>query len=211
MSIIGAIADLFRAKPPTARQPNAQPNAQPSGGQKAFTLKDLVAAAQQAATAVNTRADWLWQQSQARGGRYLSLPVGSNIAMFNLTGIAQRIPAPQGVSYAALVKRAAKFDADYAAMVNGWGWAATPNSGQIDNMAGLQQIAAQLEADALQLSAMATAAQAAQPRGGSMHAPALSPAVRKMARKVAIQGVIDEVGPAKAFEVLGEDIWDAWE
>ena len=45
-----------------------------------------------------------------------------------------------------------------------------------------------------------------------------SPAVRKMtrkgmqmARKIAIKGIVDAYGPNKAFEMLGEDIWDAFD
>ena len=226
MSIIGAIAEFFAR--PTASSGRGRGGAapvpvagrvapRPGGWGKTpktgmmptvAALKELAMAAQVAVTTVGERADWLWQQSQQRDGQYLSQR-GPAMRIMALAKMAQRIPVPQGASYYALVQFAAKFDNDYGSMVAGNGWAAYPNSDETDNMEGLQEIAAQLQADAMQLSAMA--AQAAQrARQGGGHA-SRAPRVRKMARKIAIKGIVDAYGPNKAFEMLGEDIWDAFD
>lgn len=129
----------------------------PGGGPKTCTLKDLATMAQRAAeTFIPERIQACAQYSQARGNRFLSqyLPMAG---VTNLALCAKKILVLQDASYRDLVQRAIKFDADFSAMTNGQGWAAYPNSGQIDNIEALQQIGQQLQSDAYLIAATAAA------------------------------------------------------
>lgn len=109
-----------------------------ANAKKVPSATGLVAAAQQASIHVPLAVLACIQRSRKNGGQYLSSPMPASAAS-PLGSIAKS----SGAS-AALVSAAVQFDQAYAAMLNGTGWAAVPNSGTVDNTSALQSIGTQL-------------------------------------------------------------------
>lgn len=219
MSIIGALADFFRPKTPTA---HSAPHIAPAPGGKNSTLTDLRKMADSLVSSIPQTVTNLANISQNSNDQYLSQS-SSQFAMPNLSGMAHNIGQPSWGSFQqaflALNANVQAFDQNYANMVNGDGWAAYPNSNQTDNINALHQVGAQLAIMASQISV--SAAQLAQQiangqRGGapSVRAPGgaatrpLSPAAQKVARRMILGELAQRLGPRRVYEVLGEDMWD---